>query len=307
MGQLIFANIPSMEEKVVTWYDISSAWFIHHGIKIIAIALVAYIIKRSASRFIEKIVRKMVVGHHYLSADAERKREDTLIRIFNWAVSITIMILASLMILQEIGIPIGPILAGAGIVGIALGFGGQYLVRDLISGFFMILENQYRIGDVVNFDGTSGVVEDISLRMTTLRNQDGTVHHIPHGEIKRVSNMSKDFARINLNMNIAYGSNLEHVIAVVNGVGEEMAADPRFAGLIKTPPRFLRIDDFGDSAIAIKILGETQPNAQWELTGELRMRLKKAFDKEGIEIPFPQRIVRHIDDTKNFTTDGSAS
>ena len=296
-----------MPEKVITWYDVISAWMISHGIRILVIALVAYIVKRTASGFIEKIVRKAVVGHHYLSEEAERKREDTLIRIFNWAVSIAIVILGSMMILQEAGVPIGPILAGAGIVGIALGFGGQYLVRDIITGFFMILENQYRIGDVVNFDGTSGVVEDISLRMTTLRNQDGTVHHIPHGEIKRVSNLSKDFARINLNMNVSYASNLEHVIAVVNRVGEEMAADPRFKSLIKTPPRFLRIDDFADSAIVIKILGDTQPNAQWDLTGELRMRLKIAFDKEGIEIPFPQRIVHHIDRSKGSTSDGTAS
>jgi small-conductance mechanosensitive channel len=308
MGKLIFTSINTMPDKVFTWYEVISAWLLLHGLRILIIAGIAYFLKRTASRFIEKIVRKMVVGHHFLSAEAERKREDTLIRIFNWAVSITIVLLAALMILQEVGVPIGPILAGAGIVGIALGFGGQYLVRDLITGFFMILENQYRIGDIVNFDGTSGVVEDISLRMTTLRNQEGTVHHIPHGEIKRVSNLSKDFARINLNMNVSYTSNLEHVITVVNRVGEEMAADPRFKDLVRTPPRFLRIDDFADSAIVIKILGETQPNVQFELTGELRMRLKIAFDKEGIEIPFPQRIVHHVDHTtKNFNSDGSAS
>jgi small conductance mechanosensitive channel len=296
-----------MPDNIVKWYDVMLAWTLVHGWKVLLIIVVGYVLKRTASRFIEKIVRKVVVGHHFLSEEAERKREDTLIRIFNWVVSITIFLLGTMMILQQVGVPIGPILAGAGIVGIALGFGGQYLVRDLITGFFMILENQYRIGDAVNFDGTSGVVEDISLRMTTLRNQDGTVHHIPHGEIKRVSNLSKDFARINLNMNVSYASNFEHVIAVVNKVGEEMAADVRFKHLIRTPPRFLRIDDFGDSAIVIKILGEVQPNAQWDLTGELRMRLKIAFDKEGIEIPFPQRIVHHIDHTKNFTTDGSAS
>jgi small-conductance mechanosensitive channel len=287
-----------MPEKVITWYDVASAWFLLHGIKILAIILVAFLISRSASRFIEKIIRKVVVSHHFLSAEAERKREDTLIRIFNWVVSITIVLLGSLMILQEVGVPIGPILAGAGILGIALGFGGQYLVRDLITGFFMILENQYRIGDVVNFDGTSGVVEDISLRMTTLRNQDGTVHHIPHGEIKRVSNLSKDFARVNLNIGISYNSKLEHVISVVNRIGEEMAADPRFKAQIKSPPRFLRIDDFAESAIIIKILGDVEPLTQWDLTGELRMRLKVAFDKEGIEIPFPQRTIHQATASK---------
>ncbi len=196
-----------------------------------------------------------------------------------------------MMVLQQLGIPIGPMLAGAGIVGLAVGFGGQYLIRDLISGIFIILENQYRIGDVVSFDGTSGLVEDITLRMTTLRNQDGTVHHIPHGEIKRVSNQSKDFARINLNISIAYHSNLEHVIGVINSVGHELASDPLHKNKFISPPQFLRIDDFADSAIIIKILGETQPLMQWELTGELRKRLKLAFDREGIEMPFPQRVV----------------
>ncbi|MFA6262258.1 MAG: mechanosensitive ion channel family protein [Bacteroidia bacterium] len=207
---------------------------------------------------------------------------------------IIILLLAMLMILQEIGIPIGPILAGAGIIGLAVGFGGQYLIRDIISGFFIILENQYRVGDVVNFDGTGGLVEDISLRMTTLRDLDGTVHHIPHGEIKRVANLSKDFARINLNLGISYNSKLDHVIRVVNLVGNELANDPLWQEYIIKPPQFLRIDDFADSSIVIKILGETQPLKQWEVTGELRKRIKFAFDLEGIEIPFPQRVIHQV-------------
>ena len=278
-------------DTIISWYDIAAAWALAHGIKIVIILLAAFILSRTASRFIEKIVRKVVVSQRFLSPEAERKREDTLIRIFNWAVGIAIIVLCVLMVLQEVGVPIGPILAGAGIVGLAVGFGGQYLIRDLISGFFIILENQYRIGDVVNLDGTSGAVEDISLRMTTLRNQDGTVHHIPHGEIKRVSNLSKDFARINLNIGVGYGSNMDHVINVVNAVGNELAQDPRWKPHVKTPPQFLRIDEFADSAIIIKILGETQPLMQWELTGELRLRLKNTFDREGIEIPFPQRVI----------------
>jgi len=132
------------------------------------------------------------------------------------------------MIFQEAGIAIGPLLAAAGIVGLAFGFGGQYLIRDLISGLFLIIENQYRIGDVVCFDKTCGLVEDISLRMTTLRDLDGTVHHIPHGDIKKVSNLSNSFSRVNLNIGIAYNSDLEKVIDVVNRVGKELAEDPQW-------------------------------------------------------------------------------
>jgi len=135
------------------------------------------------------------------------------------------------------------------------------------------------------------MVEDITLRMTTLRDLDGTVHHIPQGEIKMVSNLSKKYARVNLNIGVAYNSNLEQVIEVINRTGNELANDPLFKDSVITPPRFLRVDDFADSAIVVKILGDTQPLKQWDVTGELRKRLKTAFDKEGIEIPFPQLVV----------------
>jgi len=266
-------------------------WFFDHGIKIVAIVIVAYLIRKFSGIFIEKFIRKIIISDHFLNKEAEKKREDTLIRIFTVSLGIFVWLLALLMILQEVGIAIGPLLAAAGIAGLAFGFGGQYLIRDLISGLFIIMENQYRIGDVVCFDGTCGLVEDISMRMTTLRDLDGIVHHVPHGEIKKVSNLSKQFARVNLNVGISYSSNLEQVISVVNKVGKELAEDPTWREQILKPPQFLRIDDFGDSAIIIKILGETKPLKQWDVTGELRKRLKIAFDREGIEIPFPQRVI----------------
>ncbi|MBP8959631.1 MAG: mechanosensitive ion channel family protein [Bacteroidales bacterium] len=228
-----------------------------------------------------------------MTAEAEIQRENTLIRIFNGTISIVILLIALLMILKEAGLDIVPMLAGAGIVGIAVGFGGQYLIRDVISGLFIILENQYRIGDVITINDKGGSVEDISLRKTTLRDLDGTVHHIPHGEIKIVSNQSKDFARINIDIGIAYNSNLEHVIDVINRTGEEISSDPYFRELIVSQPKFLRVNEFGESAIIVKILGDTKPLKQWEVAGELRKRLKIAFDREGIEIPFPQRVIHH--------------
>jgi len=269
----------------------TTPWLLDHGIKILVIIVVAQLIRRFSGIFIEKLIRKIVVSDHFLSKEAEKKREDTLIRIFSASLGVLVWILAFLMILQEIGFAIGPLLAAAGIAGLAFGFGGQYLIRDLISGLFIIIENQYRVGDVVCFDGTCGLVEDISLRMTTLRDLDGTVHHIPHGEIKKVSNLSKYFARVNLNIGISYSSNLEQVISVINKIGQELAEDPHWKDYIVKPPQFLRVDDFGDSAIIIKILGETKPLKQWDVTGELRKRIKIAFDKEGIEIPFPQRVI----------------
>ena len=266
-------------------------WLLDHGIKILVIIIVAQFIRRFGRIFIEKLIRKIIVSDHFINKEAEGKREDTLIGIFSTSLGILIWILAFLMILQEVGFAIGPLLAAAGIAGLAFGFGGQYLIRDLISGLFIIMENQYRIGDVICFDGTCGLVEDISLRMTTLRDLDGVVHHVPHGEIKKVSNLSKYFARVNLNIGISYNSNLEQVISVVNKVGKELAEDPDWKEYILKPPQFLRVDDFGESAIIIKILGETKPLKQWDVTGELRKRIKIAFDEEDIEIPFPQRVI----------------
>ncbi len=280
-----------MEEEFNRLSDKIIPWLLSHGIKIVVIAVAAYLLNLIIGRIIARTVRIAVVRDESMSEESERKREDTLIRIFNGALRVILIIMAILMILQEAGIKIGPILAGAGIVGVAVGFGGQYLIKDVITGLFMILENQYRIGDVVTIDGTSGLVQDISLRKTTLRDLDGTVHHINHGSITLVSNQSKDFARVNLEIGVAYDTNLEHVIDVINKTGEELSQDTVFKDMIINPPKFLRINDFADSAIIIKILGDTKPLRQWEVTGELRKRLKIAFDKEGIEIPFPQRVI----------------
>jgi small-conductance mechanosensitive channel len=266
-------------------------WVLKHGPTLVFIALGAFILNKLAKRIIRRVVVVAVVGDKNEPAEAEVKREETLIRIFTWVIRIVILVTSSLMILQEVGVPIGPILAGAGIIGLAVGFGAQYFIRDIITGFFMILENQYRIGDVVDFDGTVGEVEDISLRMTTLRDMNGTVHYVPHGDIKRVSNNAKNFAKINLDLGVGYSTNIEQLIEVINQVGNELAQAEYWKDLIIKAPQFLRVNDFGDSAIVVKIVGETQALKQWEVTGELRKRLKSAFDKAEIEIPFPQRVI----------------
>ncbi len=289
-----------MKKTFIDWEMLAANWMMEHGFKICIIIVGAYVANKILKRFIIKTVRIVVVPDKSLPPETEIKREDTLIRIFGWSTRILIISLCLLMILQEIGVPIGPILAGAGIVGLAFGFGGQYLIRDLITGFFIILENQYRIGDSVKFDSASGIVEDISLRMTTLRDLDGTVHHVPHGEVKQVSNLSKDFARVNINIGVSYSAKIDHVISVVNKVGNELAEDPAWKEKIIKAPQFLRVDDFADSSVVIKILGDTQALKQFEVAGELRKRIKAAFDEEKIEIPFPQRDI-HVKGTNKLT------
>jgi moderate conductance mechanosensitive channel len=267
------------------FFQILINWFLSHGIRIVLILIVAWVVSRIGRKFIKRIVIKGVKNG---TKEAAEKRQKTLVRIFSGVLKVSIWLVATMMIVSELGINIGPILAGAGILGVAVGFGAQYVIRDFLAGLFIIIENQYRIGDVVCLDSTCGSVEDIDLRKTILRDLDGVVHHIPNGEVKKSSNLSKQFARINLDIGISYKENLEKVIEVINKVGNDLAEDPAWKDSITKPPQFLRINDFGDSAVIIKILGETKPLKQWEVAGELRKRIKIAFDKENIEIPFKQ-------------------
>lgn len=266
-------------------------WLLTHGIRIILIIIMAYLINFVARRIITRLVRVSVTIDRHQSEHAELMREETLIQIFTWSMRVMLVLIVGMLTLNEIGLSIGPLIAGAGILGLAIGFGGQYLIRDFFTGFFMIIENQYRIGDVVNLDQTSGLVENISLRMTTLRDLDGTVHYVPHGDIKRVANLSMDFARINLNVRVTYATQLEKAIEVINQTGNELAEDPLWKPFIIKAPQFLRVDDFLETGIALKILGETVPLKQWDITGELRKRIKVAFEKNGIEMPALQRMV----------------
>jgi small conductance mechanosensitive channel len=288
--------IKCKEKYITKFFEIILTWTITHGAKILIILVLAYIINKLKKSFIEKAIRASVKIGDLSNKSAEIKRQDTLIRIFTTMVQIIIYTIMVIMILEQVGVMVEPILAGAGIIGLAFGFGGQYLIKDIITGFFIILENQYRIGDIVIIDSTGGMVEDISLRMTTLRDLDGFVHHIPHGDIKRVSNLSKIFARVNINIGVGYGSNIEHIIEVVNRIGKELAEDVNWKEFIISAPQFLRVNEFADSAIMIKILGETQPLKQWDVAGELRKRILIAFRKENIEIPFPQRVVHHTNE-----------
>ncbi|MDP7469258.1 MAG: mechanosensitive ion channel family protein [Dehalococcoidia bacterium] len=240
---------------------------------------------------VPKLVRQ-IVSRGAEEPDSEtQKRADTLTRVLVTVGQITIISVASFMVLSELGLNIGPVLAGLGVAGLAFGFGSQYLIRDLIAGLFIIMENQYRVGDVARVAGIAGLVEDINLRRTLLRDLDGIVHVVPNGEIRVASNLTRGFSRVNLNISVAYDTDLEHAMAVIDRVGKELARDPQWAPHILTPPQSLRVDSLGDSGIEIKILGDPQPIQPWGIMGELRKRIKKAFDDEGIEIPWPHTKV----------------
>jgi small conductance mechanosensitive channel len=267
-------------------------WLIDYGIRILIIVVVGAVLWFALGKVLPPVVRRGVARTRYReSKEGMQKRADTLLSILRGAGRVIIIIVGIMMILSEVGVPIAPVLAGFGIAGIAIGFGAQYLIRDLIAGIFIILENQYRVGDVARVADIAGLVEEVHLRKTVLRDLDGIVHHIPNGEIRVASNFTRHFARVNLDVSVAYGTDLDHAISVINRVGQEIAEDEKWREVIKSPPQVLRVNNLGDSGIDIKILGDVKPMQQWAVMGELRLRIKKAFDAEGIEIPWPHTKV----------------
>jgi small-conductance mechanosensitive channel len=275
----------------LSWAAVAN-WMVEHGIHILIIVIVGAVLWFVLNRLLPPIVGRAVARtKDKESKEGMEKRTNTLLSIFKGVGRVFILIVAIMMILDEVGVPVAPVLAGFGIAGIAIGFGAQYLIRDLIAGIFIILENQYRVGDVAKVADVAGLVEEVTLRKTVLRDLDGIVHHIPNGEIRIASNFTRHYARVNLNISVGYGTDLDHAISVINRVGKELAADENWRNVIKSPPQVLRVDNLGDSGIDIKILGDVKPMEQWAVMGELRLRLKKAFDAEGIEIPWPHTKV----------------
>jgi len=263
-------------------------------ISIVAILIAAYLVNVFGGLVVKNAVRKAIKGSAHTSQLEERKREDTIINIITGAMTLLIWPMALLIIISQLGVNIAPLIAGAGILGLAVGFGAQSMVKDVINGLFIIAENQYRVGDVVKLNDTSiGVVENITLRATVLRDLDGIVYTLPNGNIELTANYSKERSGINLDIGVSYDADLEKVIRVINKVGKELTGHDDWKSQIIETPQFLRVEDFADSAVILKITGTVQPLKQWAVTGELRKRLKIAFDKEGIEIPFPQRVIHN--------------
>jgi small conductance mechanosensitive channel len=267
-------------------------WLQIHGIKIaviIVVGLVAYlIIKRVVPRVIRRTMLMRMKDQPEVTVV---KRSKTISHVITNTVGVLIGILILFTILGQVGINIGPALASLGIAGLAISFGAQSLIKDLINGLFILLEDQYGIGDVVKVSGIAGMVEEVNLRRTVLRDLDGVVHSIPNSEISIASNLTKEYSRVNMNISVGYGEDLDRVMKITNQVCQRMAEEPDWKKKIIKTPQVLRVDALGESGIEIKILGDTRPSMQWEVMGELRRRIKKEFDREGIEIPWPHMKV----------------
>jgi small conductance mechanosensitive channel len=259
-------------------------WAMSTGLRILLIIIVTLIAIKAVSvlsaRLAELFGRKQMDEEY-------KKRASTLGSVIRHLLQVVVLLIAFITILGELGIEIGPILAAAGIVGLAVGFGAQSLVKDVINGFFILLEDQIRVGDVVNISGKGGLVEKVNLKMTILRDLAGNVHYIPNGSIEVVTNMTKEYSRYVFDIGVAYREDVDEVIEVIKAVDEELRNDPEFKDDIIEPIEVLGLDQFGDSALVIKARTTTRPIKQWRIGREFNRRLKKAFDERNIEIPFP--------------------
>ncbi len=259
-------------------------WLLTSGLRAVFL-LVAIIGGIIAVRIIAKgSVRRMIARLGGDPEHADVKRAKTLIRVITRTSTIAIIVIGLAMALSEFGLNIAPILAGAGVVGFAIGFGAQQLVRDTIAGLFILIENQYRVGDCVALDGLQGIVTDITLRRTVIRDDAGALTTVPNGDIKRSANFSKEHARIQIDLPLAYASDADRVIAIINRVGASLAQSPDEKKRIKKPIAFDRIVSFGETSMTVRASGETVPSARESVAGEYRLRLLEALKQEGIAI-----------------------
>lgn len=268
--------------------DRSFEWASTSGLRMLLIAVAMIVFLALLKRSVAKL-RGFLEGT--LPSPAQIQRAHTLTHIVRDVVRIVIVFAGVMMILSEVGIDLKPLLAAAGLGGLAIGFGAQSLVKDVISGFFILLENSVRVGDVVEIAGVSGFVEEIELRTIKLRDLSGNVHVVPNGVIDKVKNMTREYSFYVFNIGVAYRENVDEVMEVLQEIAAELRRDPQFTEDILEPLEMLGVDEFADSAVIIKCRIKTKPIKQWRIGREMNRRIKKTFDAKGIEIPFPHQTI----------------
>jgi small conductance mechanosensitive channel len=263
------------------------------SLKVTLILVVGWVatklLRESLRRFEHQLIRRGAAQGEPPSES--EKRISTILKLVRQAALLALWITVGLMVLRELGVEITPIIASAGVAGVAIGFGAQNLVRDVIAGFFIILENQIRVGDVAVVNGSGGLVEQINFRTTVLRDLSGTVHIFPNGAITTLSNMTNEWSAYVFEVGVAYKENTDTVVEAMRKVGEALTADVHFGELMLGPPEIFGVDRLGDSAVIIKGRIKTKPIRQWDVGREYLRRIKLAFDEAGIEIPFPHRTL----------------
>ena len=263
-------------------------WGMGSGIRVLLVG-VTMVLLLVITKQVLKRLRNLYEGT--LPSPAQRRRADTLTHVLRDVARVFILAVGTMMILSEVGIDLKPLLAAAGLGGLAIGFGAQSLVKDVISGFFILLEDSISVGDIVEVAGVNGVVEEVKLRTITLRDVSGNVHIVPNGIVDRVKNMTKGYSYSVLDVGVAYRVDVDRVMAVLIEIAEELRTDPLYAPEILEPLEMLGVDRFDESAVIIRCRLKTQPSQQWRIGREMNRRIKKTFDAKGIEIPFPHRTI----------------
>lgn len=272
-----------MDRLVLPWDPrLVAEWALTHGLRIIVILIAAFVLRRLGAAAIATLQHHVWHGHGEHDLEWQR-RTSTLAGILTRLVSVLIAFVATMMLLRELSIDVMPILTGAGIAGLAIGFGAQNLVRDVISGFFMILEDQVRVGDIARINGTTGSIEQVNLRTIVIRDGEGAVHVFPNGTITQLANLSKQFSYAVVDMRIAFAADLDRVFGVIRDVGASMQSDPQFGPLLFDPIEILGVDAMTDVLATVKAKFKTQPLNQGRVAYELRNRLMRAFAANGIK------------------------
>lgn len=300
MNQFFFEQLtPFLAQKSVAITEAS--------LRLLLIMTVAYVGVRALRFGLRKLEKVLLTWREREDKDrlANEKRVKTLTGMLLTICLTLVWIIAIIMGLDQIGLDVTPILAGAGIAGLAVGFGAQNIVRDLINGFFMILENQVRVGDVAVVNGTGGLVEAISFRTITLRDLSGTVYIFPNGTVTTLANMTKEWSAYVMEIGVAYKEDTDHVVTVMKRVADDLQRDPKLGTKMIEPIEIMGVDAFGESEVVIKARMKTLPIEQWAVGREYRRRLKKAFDAEKIEIPFPHRTLYMGEASQPFRLGGS--
>ena len=261
-------------------------WAFYHGLKVLLVALLAYALVRMTTLLVRRFEHEVSQGTT-LDALERAKRARTLGSLIQKVATAAVVSLAILTILYEFGVNITPVLTGAGIAGLAVGFGAQTLVRDIIGGFFLILEDQIRVGDVAAINGIGGLVEEINLRTIVLRDEEGAVHVFPNGAITTLANRSKDFSYSVITINLPYHEDADRASAIIREAAETLRGDPRFSPFILAPVEIFGIDAFGDWSMQFKLRIKTMPLKQWDVGRELRKRIRVALDQHGVRVPYP--------------------
>lgn len=259
------------------------------GLKILGSLFVAWLAYYWLKVVLRRIDRSLGTAPGLITPQEQRTR--TLLSLLRSVGLVIIGVMTLFMVLGALGVELGPLLAGAGVVGLAVSFGAQSLVKDVISGLFMLFENQFGVGDVIRIEGVSGAVEQMTLRIVVLRDVHGVVHIVPNGQITKVSNLTRSWARVVLDVGVAYREDPDRVSDVLRAVGHELWEDPEWRPLLVEPLEVPGIEAFGESSVTIRVTVKTLPLKQWDVARELRRRIKLRFDADGIEIPYPHQTV----------------